>query len=434
MLNRKLFSLLVVILMVLLVAGSAFAAGEASASYLSHSGDLTVTSGDTYSEALAAEDGKFVQLAPGSFVVMKFPAGSEATPDGTNAPDLRIATYDAVYPAEAAISVREEGGTWTLLGVFPDTANLDFDLDVVGIDALYVKIDQADHYIDPKYPKYGFDLNAVTALAPPRYGEITNPTDGSEVSGWVNFTAMLYNDDEVDDVNWAVHQGECSSPGEVILGNVEEPFDPYSWDGKTFSAGADTSTWEVGLYCFVFDPLEKTGEEDVREKSTFTIGEPEEGDFCEILWKPPIKLGNYVMNVKSTLPIKFFLADCDGKKIHGEADPELVVYYLGEGEDDGENPFPLDLKRGTGGYQFLALFRPGTPGKYEAVVTYLGGEWSQAFEVVEGGGGKDKDQSEEKLTGKDKDKPGKPESKSRDEKPRGKPGGKPGKDKEPKKP
>jgi len=152
-----------------------------------------------------------------------------------------------------------------------------------------------------------------------------------------------------------------------------------------------------------------------------------------VLWKPPIRLENHVLNVKATLPIKFFLADCEGNPLRGEAEPVLIVNFLGD-KDNPPDSFPLELKRGTGGYQFHALFRPELPGSYEAVVTNEGEEFSKSFEVVEHGNGKDKSQAEDKLTGKDKDKPGKPESEPRDSKPKGKPEGKPGKEKKPKKP
>ena len=442
----RIISILIVILVGTVMASRGLAAGESSAAYFESGGTLTITNAATNAEALAAEDLKFIQLAPDAYVVMKFPDGSEATPDGTGAADLLISTVDVHFPSDAEILVSEDGSDWKSMGVFPDTANLELDPDVVAVVALYVKVDQATHHIDPTYPDLGFDLNAVTALnlAPPRYAEITNPVDGAQVSGWVEFSAVLHNDQDDDGVQWAVRFEDCSPAGVKEMGNVGGFTDPYSWDGESFSAGADTSTWAPGTYCFVFNPKEKTGagEEDAREISIFTIGEPEEGDFCEILWKPPIKLEKHNVNVGSTLPIKLFLADCDGKKIHGEAEPELVVNYLGNGEDGdtGENgdepvgPFPLDLKRSTGGYQFHALFHPELPGSYEAVVTYLGGEWKQAFEVVEHGNGKDKPEKVDKLTGREKEKPGKPETKPQDGKPKGKPGGKPGKDKEPKKP
>ena len=116
--------------------------------------------------------------------------------------------------------------------------------------------------------------------------------------------------------------------------------------------------------------------------------------------------------------------------------PTLVVHYLGDDQGQGAEEYPpLSLKIGTGGYQYLAHFRPEMPGKHKVVITYDDKSWQQIFVVVENGNGYDKSQSEENLTGKDKDKPGKPESavqngKGKD-KPRGNP---PGKGRKPKKP
>ena len=433
MCNARKISIFIVILVMAVMAGGAFAAGETSAAYYDSTGTLTITEAATYAEALSAEDNKFVQLAPDSYVVMKFPDGSPAQPDGTDAADLRVATVDEQYPASAEILVSENGSDWTSLGLAEDTTNLEFNLTE---PALYVKIDQAGHFIDSAYPSYGFDLDAVTALNTElvRYGEITSPGAGENVSGPVIFAAMLYNDDTDAGVQWAVRLGDCNTTSATVWGNVDGHSDPFSWDGQAFSSQADTTGWEPGSYCFVFNPREDAGEAAVRETQFFTFGETEEPAFCDIGWKPPVKLEKHVVNVKATLPIKFFLEDCDGDPLRdGEAEPVLVVNFLGNDDHEAET-FELDWKKGTGGYQFHANFRPLYPGNYIAVVTYERQDYDQAFVVVEHGNGKDKQLTEEKLTGKDKDKPGKPESKPRDEKPRGKPGGKPGKDKEPKKP
>lgn len=429
----KLFTILIVITMLFVAAGSVFAEGEANASYQEHVGVLTVTpSGTSYTEALAAEDDKFVQLAPGAYVVMKFADDAAAQPDGTDAPDLRIATVDNLYPAEAEILTSVDGNKWTSLGVFADTSNLDINL---AVPALYVKFSQAQHYIDPEYPEYGFDLDAVTALNQElvRYAEITSPAEGANVTGIVPFTAQLHNDDQNDGVQWAVRFGTCAANTGTVMGNVDGFTNSYDWDGEFFSAEADTSTWEPGTYCFIFNPRERNGEQDVRETRLFTVGEPEEEVFCDIGWKPPIKLEAHDVNVKATLPIKFYLEDCNGSPMRMDAEPELVVKFLGS-DDLDEQTFDLAWKKGTGGYLYLALFRPLYPGKYLAIVTYDGQDYEQPFEVVEHGKGKDKQQSEDKLTGKDKNNAGKPEVANQDNKPKGKPEDKPGKGKGPKKP
>jgi hypothetical protein len=96
------------------------------------------------------------------------------------------------------------------------------------------------------------------------------------------------------------------------------------------------------------------------------------------------------------------------------------VYYLGQEDEDLRQPVPLDLKRGTGGYQFHALFRPGLPGNYEAIITYEEFEWVQPFKVIMHGIGYGWDKAQEKLTGKDKQNPDKPGASSQNGKSKGK--------------
>jgi len=429
----RIISILIVILVAAVMAGRGLAAGESRAEYYESAGTLTVTNAATNAEALAVEDDKFVQLAPDSYVVMKFPDDSPAQPDGTDAADLRVATVDGAYPAQAEIFISKDDTGWISLGVVEDTTNHEFNL---AEPALYVKIAQAGHFIDPAYPRYGFDLDAVTALNTDlvRYGEITSPGEGENVSGTVTFSATLYNDESKNPVDWAVRFGDCKTQTATVFGNVDGHTDVASWDGKFFSFSGDTTEWVAGTYCFVFNPREDTGEAAVRETRFFTFGETEEPVFCDIGWKPPVKLEKHVVNVKATLPIKFFLEDCDGNPLRdGEAEPVLVVNFLGNDDHEAET-FELEWKKGSGGYQYLALFRPLYPGEYVAVVTYESQDYDQVFVVVEHGNGKDKQLTGEKLTGQDKDRPGKPEVNPQDPKPRGKPGGKPGKDKKPKKP
>lgn len=139
------------------------AMAEINAVYDNHYGEISI-SGTSIEEAVAIpEDGQFIQMAPGSYIVMSFPNGYAAVPDGTSAADLRVDTYDIPYPAEAEVFVSSDGLTWTSFGVYEDTANIDLDLKGFHL-VRYVKVDQGEHYIDPAYPKLGFDLDAVVAL------------------------------------------------------------------------------------------------------------------------------------------------------------------------------------------------------------------------------------------------------------------------------
>lgn len=102
-------------------------------------------------------------------------------------------------------------------------------------------------------------------------GVITNPTSNQEVSGSINLTATYDDNDEVNDdtVNWAVRKDTCSTT--TLFGNVNGLNDAFSWDGKNFSSTLDTTTLENGTYCFVFNPTDDAGENDVRETVMFTV-------------------------------------------------------------------------------------------------------------------------------------------------------------------
>jgi hypothetical protein len=138
--------------------------GSVFASYVSSTGTLSV-SGTSIGEAVAADDGDFVQMAPNATVAMDFPPGVYAVPDGTSAPDLTVYTYDTLYPASAGVSVYVKSNTnaWVSLGVFSDASG-DIGLNLEGVGIINeVKILQDGYYIEPTYPTLGFDLNAVSA-------------------------------------------------------------------------------------------------------------------------------------------------------------------------------------------------------------------------------------------------------------------------------
>ena len=111
----------------------------------------------------------------------------------------------------------------------------------------------------------------------PVSGVITNPaTDGATVSGVVDFTAAYDDGDEANDdgVQWAVRQGSCST--NTVFGNVDGRSDTYEWNGASFSATTDTTDWTPGEYCFVFNPVDDPGQDNVRLTRTFTVEEVEE--------------------------------------------------------------------------------------------------------------------------------------------------------------
>ena len=128
-----------------------------------------------------------------------------------------------------------------------------------------------------------------------RSAEITSPEAGDTVSGEVEFGAFLVDDDE-DGVQWAVRQGTCAAGQGTVFGNVDGFNDDYDWDydaetyTHTFLATADTCEWEPGEYCFVFNPIEDSGEANIRLTREFVVascdtdedddGIDDEGDMC----------------------------------------------------------------------------------------------------------------------------------------------------------
>lgn len=139
-------------------------AATQNAVFDSNTDTIHLSSGASIADAVAVpDDGKFIQMGAGSTITLKFPGSYVAKPDGTSAADLRIDIYDALYRADAKVFVSLNGTDWTSLGVKSDTANIDIDLDGIG-SVKYVKLDQANNYIDPAYPDLGFDLDAVVAL------------------------------------------------------------------------------------------------------------------------------------------------------------------------------------------------------------------------------------------------------------------------------
>ena len=117
---------------------------------------------------------------------------------------------------------------------------------------------------------YNFELNPVFQPT----GEIRNParrgqkvfTDGSAL------LSAIYDNgsDDVADLSWSVVAGDCDT-GTPVAGNIGGFTDAYQWDGERFRATLDTTGWANGAYCFVFDPLEGLGQNDVRLTETFTV-------------------------------------------------------------------------------------------------------------------------------------------------------------------
>ena len=125
-----------------------------------------------------------------------------------------------------------------------------------------------------------------------RTAEITSPTSGEEVYGTVTFEAYL-NDDDVDFIQWAVRQGTCAAGTNTVFGNVDGHSDIATIDSsdlsnQTFSFVGDMSGLPIGMYCFIYNPVDDSGESSIRETREFilkdtvaplvTIESPSDGD------------------------------------------------------------------------------------------------------------------------------------------------------------
>ncbi len=105
----------------------------------------------------------FIQISDDSSITLKF-VDNKAVPTGDASPDIRVYIYDTLFSASAEVLVSQNCTDFTSLGLFPDTANA--DLNIEGTAYTFVKcvklIDQVS--VGDPYPTLGFDLDAVEAL------------------------------------------------------------------------------------------------------------------------------------------------------------------------------------------------------------------------------------------------------------------------------
>lgn len=121
---------------------------------------------------------------------------------------------------------------------------------------------------------YDFELS----MPNPRSAEITSPEPSEVVSGMVEFAAYL-SDDDADPVQWAVREGVCATTNNTVFGNVDGHTDVATMDSsdlsmQTFSFTGDMSAMTPGMYCFVYNPSEDSGESDIRETREFELVAP----------------------------------------------------------------------------------------------------------------------------------------------------------------
>lgn len=172
--------------------------------------------------------------------------------------------------------------TWNVTGTV-DGDNITFYVDYTGLNPTY--------YVNVTGTIASNGSMSGTATAPGqtfnwattsgyakfnRRAEITSPSVNQVVFGDLTVSAYLM-DNDYDPVSWAVRKGTCAAATNTVFGNVDGFHDLHSWTYSgsykyDFSATADTSTWDTGQYCFIFNPSEDVGESDIRLTEFFFIG------------------------------------------------------------------------------------------------------------------------------------------------------------------
>lgn len=110
-------------------------------------------------------DGQFIQISDDSSVTLQF-VDNVALPSGDSDPDIQLSVIDALFPAEATVSVSQNCTDFTLIDVFEDTADADVDIDGTGFSYVQcVRITDLVADGDP-FPQLGYDLDAAQALNP----------------------------------------------------------------------------------------------------------------------------------------------------------------------------------------------------------------------------------------------------------------------------
>lgn len=132
-----------------------------------------------------------------------------------------------------------------------------------------------------------FDWTRFDVLYP-RIAKITSPTEGQDVYGLVNFSAYL-DDNDVDPIQWAVRQGTCDAIASTnVFGNVSGVSDVATIDtsdlsNQAFTFTGDMSAMMPGMYCFIYNPKEDSGESNIRETVEFNlINSPTDKNQCKV--------------------------------------------------------------------------------------------------------------------------------------------------------
>jgi len=208
---------------------------------------------------------------------------------GVSTTDLQFISTRAFY---SCFEYRADNESNTVAGVNPNANITDGRWTQVCVNNSQVtKTIHANEFVDVRMV-YGaetderFDWTRFDVLYP-RTAAITAPTAGQDVYGLVNFTAYL-NDKDVDPIQWAVREGTCNAVASAnVFGNVTGVSDVATIDtsdlsNQTFSFTGDMSAMTPGMYCFIYNPTEDSGESNIRETVEFNLLKPPVGPPTEM--------------------------------------------------------------------------------------------------------------------------------------------------------
>lgn len=134
---------------------------------------------------------------------------------------------------------------------------------------------QLEAYIDDIYPSNNEGNLHVYVEEFIRTAEITAPEEDAYEMGEVTFEAYL-SDDDVDAIQWAVREGTCAMGTNTVFGNVDNhtnvaDIDTSDVSEQTFFFTADMSGMTPGMYCFIYNPVEDSGEDGIRLTREFYL-------------------------------------------------------------------------------------------------------------------------------------------------------------------
>jgi len=171
------------------------------------------------------------------------------------------------------------GYTWNITGNITDNS-INFALVYTGINSGYtlngvgtiVAGGSISGTTNGNCQTFNMSAGSATIL---RHAVITSPTADSDVYGNVNFNAYLV-DDDADAIQWAVRNGTCAAGTNTVFGNVDGRNDvavivQSDLSHQTFSFIGNMTSMSPGMYCFIYNPVEDSGESNIRKTVEFNV-------------------------------------------------------------------------------------------------------------------------------------------------------------------